>query len=567
MTYVDAASSPQSAYEFATDWRWNRILFGNKDIYINTFQNEAHGGLAGPSGLDVDPQGNLFVADALNLRVLLLHFDPATRSVSYMGEAAYPSAFLGVPVDVAWDGRLGPLSGGDAYFYVVSSLSRVSYWHWNGVPNLDWQYGARGTGVGQFTQPKGVCVGHALGANGGTVFTADFYVADAGNNRLVWLRRNENNTVTWVLSVTLAQSGVPVDCTVDHFGNVYVADQQNSRILKYTANLGLLATYGTYGRGAANLNTLSHPHAIHVVYGRRTVNGQPQYFGDGRIITAEDWTDSSGALEHWLGVDLQAPYAPLGGGWGGSVAVWMTDHAYVTVTMLNDAGTAVATFAGDLRPSGWVSEDWNGLQDNGEPAAEGWYRFRITALSGYGCDGSAWCEKEVVTTSFFFPGRSSGGDCWLPPGDICPTEARMVSLLPGLGGAGGLPTTFFLNQLVSAYVGPLARRVDVAEDLRGLRGDPAQPGTLSAEVRARGLMALAVGVPAATTATPLTVRVYSLNGTLVRELVRESVDPGEYVIGWDGTDRDGRPVLPGVYIAVMSAGGFRGTQRLIVPRR
>ncbi|MEK6769488.1 MAG: FlgD immunoglobulin-like domain containing protein, partial [Gemmatimonadota bacterium] len=69
------------------------------------------------------------------------------------------------------------------------------------------------------------------------------------------------------------------------------------------------------------------------------------------------------------------------------------------------------------------------------------------------------------------------------------------------------------------------------------------------------------------TPTPVMVRVYSLTGVLVRELVREGVAPGEYVVGWDGADRDGRPVPPGVYIAVMTAGSFRGMQRLIVPRR
>lgn len=104
----------------------------------------------------------------------------------------------------------------------------------------------------------------------------------------------------------------------------------------------------------------------------------------------------------------------------------------------------------------------------------------------------------------------------------------------------------------------------LAANLRGITGTG--PGSLSPLVRARGLMALTVGIPG-TEAIPLTIRIHSLSGNLVRDLVRETAEPGEYAVGWDGTDRDGRLVPAGVYVAVMTAGGFRGMQRLIVPRR
>lgn len=53
VSYVQGDASPPTAFEFATDRAWNRILYGRKDDYINAFRNDAYGGVSGPRGLDV----------------------------------------------------------------------------------------------------------------------------------------------------------------------------------------------------------------------------------------------------------------------------------------------------------------------------------------------------------------------------------------------------------------------------------------------------------------------------------------------------------------------------------
>ncbi len=87
-----------------------------------------------------------------------------------------------------------------------------------------------------------------------------------------------------------------------------------------------------------------------------------------------------------------------------------------------------------------------------------------------------------------------------------------------------------------------------------------------ATVRRSGIRSLRVEVPALEGAeTPkVEIRLYSLSGRLVRVLFREQLDPGYYVVGWDAQDDAGRAVAPGVYIAIMTAGSFRGVQRLII---
>lgn len=560
VTYVVGDGNPPTAYEFATDPWWNRILFGQKDQYVNAFRNDPNGGLSGPLGLDVSAQGTVFVADALNARVLLLHFDPGTKALSYVAEISSPE-FLGLPLDVAWDGGTWPLSANDPVFYVISSQSRLSSWtYYNSMMWEHWAYGSRGSGQDQFLDPRGVCVGHALGWYGGSTFTMDLYVADAGNHRVVRLQRGSSGQPSWVSSVTLPNGGIPTDCSVDHFGNVYVVDQLNCRILKYTYQLEGLVNYGSCGRGATNYNTFSAPNAIHVVFGRRTSGGVSVYYGEGRILTAEEWTENSGALEHWLGVDAIDVGTPMGsfGAWGYYTA---TDHAYTTIEVIRDLGYGTVQYVafGDFRPPGFQNIYWDGSLGDGSAAPADWYRFRINLVSGYGCDGSAWCQKTVVTDRFYARGR----DCNLV---VCPIE-RNVGLVSGGTETSGPPVDFYLHQLVTPYVGPLARRSEVLASVAVFDPTVSMPGVLSAQVRAHGLTALALGVPASPSPVQVVVRIYSLNGALVRELTREAVDPGEYVVGWDGKDRDGRPVPPGVYIAVMNAGGFQGTQRLIVPRQ
>jgi flagellar hook assembly protein FlgD len=85
-----------------------------------------------------------------------------------------------------------------------------------------------------------------------------------------------------------------------------------------------------------------------------------------------------------------------------------------------------------------------------------------------------------------------------------------------------------------------------------------------ASVRAHGIRTLSVDVPPGGKGTPVSVRIYSIAGRLVRVLVDETMEPGSYIVGWDGEDASGRAVQPGVYIAVMTAGAYRGLQRLLI---
>ena len=62
------------------------------------------------------------------------------------------------------------------------------------------------------------------------------------------------------------------------------------------------------------------------------------------------------------------------------------------------------------------------------------------------------------------------------------------------------------------------------------------------------------------------IRIYDAHGRLVRVAVNEELTPGYYQFEWDRMDSEGRRVAPGVYVALMTAGGFSKTSKMIVTR-
>lgn len=58
--------------------------------------------------------------------------------------------------------------------------------------------------------------------------------------------------------------------------------------------------------------------------------------------------------------------------------------------------------------------------------------------------------------------------------------------------------------------------------------------------------------------------VYNLAGQKVRDLVNESLPPGEHRVRWDGHDAEGRKVATGLYIARLTAGSHIATHKMVL---
>ena len=62
------------------------------------------------------------------------------------------------------------------------------------------------------------------------------------------------------------------------------------------------------------------------------------------------------------------------------------------------------------------------------------------------------------------------------------------------------------------------------------------------------------------------IRVFAVNGTLVRTVLNGEQPAGEYLTRWDGTDDSGREVASGVYFIELEAGGVRQSRRAVLLR-
>lgn len=60
----------------------------------------------------------------------------------------------------------------------------------------------------------------------------------------------------------------------------------------------------------------------------------------------------------------------------------------------------------------------------------------------------------------------------------------------------------------------------------------------------------------------MVLRVYDVNGAVVRTLVDDEQPAGAYALRWNGRDDEGRPAGPGVYFDRITAGGFSDVRKL-----
>jgi hypothetical protein len=60
------------------------------------------------------------------------------------------------------------------------------------------------------------------------------------------------------------------------------------------------------------------------------------------------------------------------------------------------------------------------------------------------------------------------------------------------------------------------------------------------------------------------LRVYDVQGRMVKNLVSQVQDPGTYRIHWDGTDQSDGLVAPGTYFGVVEIDGIREARKMIL---
>ena len=130
------------------------------------------------------------------------------------------------------------------YGYRVGAESQSNY-------ILDARFGHGGKGAGEFSVPHSI-VFDSLG---------NMYVTDNSNNRVQKFTSNGTFITKWGShGKGDGQFLGPEGIDVDSGGNIYVADTGNSRIQKFTSNGTFITKWGSHGKGDGQFS--SHAHGV-----------------------------------------------------------------------------------------------------------------------------------------------------------------------------------------------------------------------------------------------------------------------------------------------------------------
>jgi len=225
-----------------------------------------------PTGVALDPDGNLYIADYFNCRVRKI--DASTGIITtvagngtcnYSGDGGLAtSAALKGPTGVAVD------SAGNLYIADPASNCIRKVDHDTGFITTVAGNGTAGNSSLELRNPRGVAV-DTLG---------NVYIADSGNNRICKLNSGEQYAVTIGGTGTAGYAGdgglavmamlnSPQGIALSENGDIFIADEGNNRIRRIDAGTGIITTIvgvGTTGSsgdgGAALAAELWSPRAV-----------------------------------------------------------------------------------------------------------------------------------------------------------------------------------------------------------------------------------------------------------------------------------------------------------------
>ncbi len=333
--------------------------------------------LNAPQGMALDPDGNLYIADSGNNRVRMVTPRGIISTVAGNGTVSPgggPSAFgdgsaatgapLHLPMGVAFDKNTGNLyiaDAGDNLVRVVTPDGIINSYAGNSFPEYGGDYGTP-TAAGLHT-PTDVAV-DSSGA---------LYVADKANAAIRKVEGGAISTLAGNGSIGFSGDGglataagliAPMAVTVDSSGNIYFAEQGDSRIRKVDSkgNITTVAGNGTANfagdGGPATAAQLNSPTGIAVdssgnLYIADSANLRIRKVSGSNISTVAGNGLNSFSGDMWPATAAQMD-APQGVAVDASGNIYVADTANNVVRRVGldgiisrFAGTGVAGFGGD----------------------------------------------------------------------------------------------------------------------------------------------------------------------------------------------------------------------------
>ncbi|MEK9137988.1 MAG: T9SS type A sorting domain-containing protein, partial [Bacteroidota bacterium] len=179
---------------------------------------------------------------------------------------------------------------------------------------------------------------------------------------------------------------------VDHFGNIYVVDNVNSQVFKFTAALELLDSQG-------GDDTFAAIGSVDVPFGKIVIDGDGTFWaGFDQLFAVERWADNSGAQRRMLGLRMKdIRFAADGDVSAIENTFTLTDFGRVAVRIYNSGAQVVRRLENAWMVSGRKEIVWDRRTDSGLQVPPGVYRYEISGVQTYRDD------RVISQTQFTLP--------------------------------------------------------------------------------------------------------------------------------------------------------------------
>jgi hypothetical protein len=372
-----------SGVGFELDNDWNRMLYSEcLDDWIRAYgtYGSGSGQFSWPKRLECEAVCNqqyysayyyIFVADASNDRIVKLRYDWRFENQTIINDGVISGNGLELPLDIDINNGFDFYPVTNDHLWVLNGNSQIKRFTLDGT--LQNTYGSYGNGVGQFCRPTAIVCGRNPFIPGAPFANnTHIYVADRGNNRLVWLIKwTGSEEIVWQKELYLDRD--IVDLEVDNWGQVWAVDRMNGQFIKYTYDLLPLCTFGSSGFGE---NQFYHPVSFSNTGG---------YLGCGNAYVVESWTDSSGGQYFVIGTDI-IDFSVYSDSSHKShyYNYVLVDPGKIYLKIYNESGILARTVeSGLLENSGSTLKWWDGKNDAGQNVASGNYLMKVSAVSVY----------------------------------------------------------------------------------------------------------------------------------------------------------------------------------------
>ena len=351
--------------------------------YYSEYSCNDHGWFNNPQGITMSSDGNVYVSDTGNNRIVKLNigFDPMINKVKITYAFQNQNAGYGsgngqfkYPEQVALD-RWGNVYVADTGNHRIQVFDK----------NLNYkcQFGNFGSGDGQFNSPKGVAV--QIGVDGGTWDSV--YVADTGNNRIQRFRIQKiGNSLTFAHAKTVYMDNrmevIPYysHLDTDIWGNVYVTDPQNKMIYKFNEFLDYIdCTSGKPNSPFAGLNGIT----IEKSYTDDGTNRDYRGYNSDRAVSVENGR----LIFYEIGMDIIDLKVNTNKIDGKSTIDFICTHNGKYSVKIWDGSTLIKTIVPDNTDVYYphkITHIWNGIDDNGVLVLPKTYTLEIKATDIYG---------------------------------------------------------------------------------------------------------------------------------------------------------------------------------------